>query len=203
MPFLYALNERGKALRHRLLLPVFPWLSKAGLTANRITLLRALAGPAFIFLFPRYPRGAVTMMVVAGLLDWLDGGLARYQKNTSDRGKFWDVLVDHTNYVLPVYALLRSQLFDLDVVGYHLVVVPVVYLLSVLKESEELPTDWIIHPYYSLVYVKPVASLAFLLYVFAGIAYVNETLLALNFITTGLCVYLSVCLYQRWSKPRL
>lgn len=200
MPFLYAFNEKGKAWRHRMLLPLYPWLVKVGLTANRLTFLRAWAGPVFVFLFPSRPQAAVLMMVIAGLLDWLDGGVARYQGRAGDRGKFWDVLVDHANYVFPVFTLLQSGDFDIDILGYHLLIVPVVYLLSVLKESEGLPTDWIIHPYYSLVYIKPVSSLALLLYVFGGLDYVNETLFALNVIASGLCLYLSYCLYRRWSR---
>lgn len=200
MPFLFAWNEKTKIWRHRLFLPVYPMLTRLGLTANRLTFVRALAGPVFVFLYPARPQAAVVMMIVAGFLDWMDGGLARYQGKASDRGKFWDVLIDHLNYVLPVFALLRSQDFDLDVLGYHLLVIPVVYLLSVLKESEGLPTDWIIHPYYSLIYIKPVASLAFLLYVFADIDVVNITVFLLNCLATVLCAYLSYCLYRRWSR---
>lgn len=200
MPFLFAINEKTKAWRHRLLLPVYPWLTKAGLTANRITFIRAWAGPAFVWLYPSRPEAAVWLMVAAGLMDWLDGGVARYQGKAGDRGKFWDVLIDHTNYVLPVFALLRSGDFAVDVLAFHLLIVPIVYLLSVLKESELLPTDWIIHPYYSLVYVKPVASVVFLLYVFADLDYVNITIYSLNVITVVLSLYLIASLHRRWSR---
>lgn len=186
-------KARAKSLK-----PLFGAMTTLHIRPNHITFFRALAGPLFVLLFVDYAQAAVWVIVIASILDWFDGGLARYQKRFSDRGKFWDVLIDHLNYVFPVFALMLIDIFNPLLIGYHLLIVPVLYLLAVLKESEGKKTDWIIRPYYTIIYFKPVALLAIILFAFFAINWVNQILLGLNIAMTVWALYYTLILARRW-----
>lgn len=190
----------GKRWRAKYMKPFFRLLTALRVRPNHITFVRALGGPAFVLIFPNCQIAAVGVIIVASLIDWIDGGLARYQKLSNDRGKFWDVLIDHLNYVFPVFTLIVVDSFNNAWLGYHLIIVPVLYLLATIKESEGKKTDWIIHPYYTIIYFKPIALLAIALYVFSEINIVNETVFSLNIAMTIWALYYSLVLSKRWRK---
>lgn len=199
MKALTKFNSWGQKKREKVFAPLFDLLGKLKITPNMITAFRALAGPAFVFLFIPYPRLAVLLIIVAALLDWFDGGLARHIGKFSDRGKFWDVLVDHTNAVFPVFTLLLVGTFNAPIIGYFLLIGPILYLLATIKESEKSKTDWLIHPYYTIVYFKPIGLLAFIVLVFFGIDWMDETILGLNIAMTLWALYYVGVLVKRWK----
>lgn len=198
MRFIETLNTKSQVWRAYWLKPLYKVLTAIGVTPNALTFVRFLAGPAFFFYFPVYPRKMTLVLLIASAMDWLDGGLARYQGRQSDRGKFWDVLVDYLNYAFAILALLSTQAFDTVSLAYQLLIAPVCYLLAILKESEGKKTDWIIHPYYSIVYFKPLALAALLLYVIWGINTINITLFFLNAVMTIQAFYYVTALAKRW-----
>ncbi len=194
------INKRGQQLRAKLFAPIFPILTKLGFTPMRLTCLRLIGGVVFVFMLPKAPKTAFIILMLAALLDWIDGGLARYQQVASDRGKFWDVLVDHTNYVLAVFAFIRLGVFSPVILSYHLVIVPILYLLATIKESEHRKTDWIIYPFYAIVYFKPVGILVAFLYIWFEINQVNLVIALLNAVMTLFAVRFAIELHQRWKK---
>jgi phosphatidylglycerophosphate synthase len=193
------LNQKSQVLRAKWLKPLYQLLTAVGATPNGLTFIRFLAGPVFFLYFPVYPRKMTLLLLIASAMDWVDGGLARYQGKDSDRGKFWDVLVDYLNYAFAILALLSTQAFDSVLMAYQLLIAPVCYLLAVLKESEGKKTDWIIHPYYSIIFFKPLALAALLLYVIWGINIINLTVLFLNVVMTVQAFYYVITLAQRWK----
>jgi len=201
MSIIERVNLWGQKQRAIFLKPLFAFLTRLHLSPLHLTFTRGLAGPAFIFLYPYYPQTAIIVLLgVQVVFDALDGGLARYQNNHSDRGKFWDILFDHSNYVFAAFTLLIVGGFSQVIIGYHLLIVPIVYLLSTIKESEKKRTDWLIHPYYSIIYFKPFGVLALILMTFGIVNWVNETLLVLNILMTLWSVYYMVVLSKRWKK---
>lgn len=200
MHFIDVLNERSQAWRATWLKPVCRLLTALHITPNRLTFLRFLAGPAFFVYFPVYPRKMTLLLLVAAALDFVDGALARFQRVESDRGKFWDVLVDHTNYAFAILTMLMTQAFNTAGLAYHLLIMPVAYLLSTIKHSEKTKSDWIIHPYYTIVYYKPLALIALVLYVVWGYDTIDTTLLVLNIGMTIQAVWDATVLAHRWNE---
>jgi len=204
MKTIESLIKRSQDVRAKALSSFFARFTKWGLTANRLTLLRALAGPIFVWLFAMSKmKSAFFLLFFAAFLDLLDGGLARFQSSANDRGKFWDVLVDHLNYVFPIFALFFLPSVPSVFIGYQLLIVPVLFLLAIIKESEGRKTDWIIHPFYTIVYFKPLALLAFFLFVFLSIDILAQTVLFLDFVMTLWSVAFAIVLARRWSKRKI
>ncbi|MBI4121715.1 MAG: CDP-alcohol phosphatidyltransferase family protein [Parcubacteria group bacterium] len=199
MSWFEGINKKGQEWRAIWLKPIYQLLTALNVNSNHLTFLRFLAGPVFFFYFPVYPRKMTLLLIVAGLLDLVDGGLARYQKRESDRGKFWDVLVDHLTYVFAILALLSTQAFAATILGYQLLIAPVCYLLATIKESEGEKTDWIIHPFYSIVYFKPLVIAALLAYVIWGVDTMTITILLVNVWMTVHAVFDAITLAKRWK----
>ena len=190
--------NKSKVYRAKIFLPFLKFADNIGLTANKITFIRFWAGPIYVLLFPYKPLWAIMLIILANIADWFDGALARYQKMESDRGKFWDVLVDHINYVLPVFALLLVPGIDPIQIGYNLLIVPILYLLAILKESEHTKTDWIIHPYYTIIYFKPFAAIVLILFVLGYLSQPDEVFMGINIIMTIYAFYFAWILVKRW-----
>ena len=191
--------EWSQRFRAKLFHPILVLLTKMRIRPNHISFFRLLGGILFIYFFPIQPQLAVIIIIIFGVLDIFDGALARYQKRASDRGKFWDVLVDHMNYVLPLFALILVETFSVVQVAYQLMIVPIVFLLATIVESEHSKTDWIIRPYYKTIYFKIFGMIAIFLYAFSSINVVNETLLGLNIAMTLWTVYYVFVLHRRWA----
>jgi len=200
MKIIDSLNEWSQKWRAQNFAKLFKFLTEKNVTANKITFFRALGAPLMIILFPRNPQAAVIVALIVGLSDFFDGGLARYQNTSSDRGKFWDVLVDNGNYVFGVYALISSGFFSNQILSFHLVISPIMFLLATIKESENRTTDWIIHSYYTDIYFKPVAIVSVVLFAFFSTNFVNETFFLLNIAMTITAMYYVWVLHKRWQK---
>ncbi len=199
MSFIDSVNTWGQRWRAKYLGWLFALLARMGFTPNRLTFLRFLSAPAFILLFSTYPRKMTLVLLIASFMDWIDGGLARHLKIASDRGKFWDVLVDHIVYVAALFALMRTGAFSYEAFAYQLMIAPITYLLATIKESEARKTDWLIHPYYSIVYYKPIALIAVVAYVGWGVNYIDVAMLLLNVCMTMTALYHAFVLSRRWA----
>lgn len=199
MSFIESINLWGQRWRGKYFGWLFTLLARIGFTPNRLTFLRFLSAPAFILFFSTYPRKMTLVLVIASFMDWVDGGLARFLKISSDRGKFWDVLVDHIVYVSALFALMRTGAFSYDAFAYQLMIAPITYLLATIKESESRKTDWLIHPYYSIVYFKPIALVAVVAYVGWGVNYIDIAMLILNVCMTATALWHAFVLSRRWA----
>ncbi len=194
------LNKDGQELRAITLAPVFKFLTKLKIQANDITALRLLSLPVYLYFIADHPAIAVTTLLIGTFLDWFDGGLARYQNKASDRGKFWDVLADHTIYVVGVFGLFFLNTISPIILSYQLLIVPILYLLATIAAAESMKTDWIIHPYYRIVYFKPFGIVAMVLYAYWGVDYLEETIYLLNIVMSALTLYYIWVLQKRWKS---
>lgn len=87
------LNEYSEPLLKK----TFPsWISPNSITYFRIL----LALPTLCLLFFEFKNWAIAIYIVAGLLDYADGALARGRKIESDWGKFLDPLADKIFFIL-------------------------------------------------------------------------------------------------------
>jgi len=118
---------------------------------------------------------AVLFMVLSLMMDWLDGSLARYLKKSSDRGKFTDVVVDTTSYMIFVAGLAMAGFVSAGVGVIYGFVLVSARLFITLHRSYGKKTNWLIKPiagfwYNAFAYLP---HLFFVLYAFSGINYVE------------------------------
>ena len=190
----------SQGFRAKIFASLFALLTKLSIKPNHITFFRFLLIPLFLHYLTVNPQLGVGLIILASALDWFDGGLARYQKSGSDRGKFWDVLVDHLIYVAALFGLILIGEFSVIHISYQLMIAPVLYLLAIIAASEKAKTDWIINPYYRIIYFKPVGLLAVILWAFTPIDVIDPAIAILNLVMTAVAAYYVGVLSQRWGK---
>lgn len=102
-----SLNDLAHDLAAAVLTPSARWLNKIGISANAVTafalILNALGGA--VLALGRFQLGAL-LVAVGGVLDGLDGLLARVSQNTSPFGAFLDSVLDRWSEVLAFLGLL-------------------------------------------------------------------------------------------------
>ncbi len=200
------INCRSQALRARYFEPILKFLTKYKITANQVTNFRLFLGIVAIFLYAEFYRygWAIHLLLVANLLDILDGALARHQNTASDRGKFLDVFVD---YLLYAFLLLLVSVIasSIRAVGYNLFIIPILYLLATIKKQEFLPSDWLIKVYPRVTYVKAVVFIAFFAhwYFDLGLVWLDRALTFSNLLATILSVYYFLYIQLRWKKIKV
>lgn len=85
--------------------PVAPWLSKR-MTANQVTILSGFLGllilPALMF---NQVYCAISLLLLSGYFDTLDGTIARLTNLSSDWGSVLDIMTDRVVEIAVVFAL--------------------------------------------------------------------------------------------------
>lgn len=99
--------------------PVSLWLTpffmNLGFTANTLTLFRFFVGTigSVLFVFPDYLVVAFAISLIAVILDYVDGNIARISRKTTFYGKFLDSFVDNfilnLQYPMMAWGIIRSQ----------------------------------------------------------------------------------------------
>ena len=94
--------------------PVALFLIKVGLRANTITVLAliiALMYPVLIFMLPTdYHLYSTFLILISGILDSIDGTIARMMRETSKLGAFLDSISDRVSDMAYVCGLLISKI---------------------------------------------------------------------------------------------
>lgn len=114
---------------------------------NAITLFRLLLIPLFIWLYLDKEDYAAAFLVylAAGLLDLLDGGIARRFNMVSDFGKLFDPVVDKLTQVAVFFCLLNkfpNMLILLIVLIIKEITTGVIHLLAINKTNEVESAKW-------------------------------------------------------------
>lgn len=182
------------------------FLTKYHVTANRIENFRLILGIIAIIGFEsfRFFSFGYNLIFVAFLLNIVVVALARYQHTASDRSKFLNLLVNYLLYAfLLAYVEVVSGSYNKMV--YHLFIIPVLYLLSVIKKNEFATSDWIIKPNPQATYLS---GLIFLVvyshwYLGYGLRYLTLSLTITNYVATFLSIYYLVYIQLRWKKMNL
>ncbi len=140
------LYYRLRPLRDRLVRPLVLFFAALQLTPNTISLLGVLTMVAFVVVAAYALSLALALLLLSLLLDATDGGLARYLKVDSDKGKLIDVTADATAFTLFLAGLVVGELITLRL-GLLLAAIMVLSkLLRIKRHGHLLPTDWRFRP---------------------------------------------------------
>jgi phosphatidylglycerophosphate synthase len=94
---------------------VTPFFLNLGFTANALTAFRFFFGSfgSILFAFPQYLYLAYVISLLAIILDYVDGNIARISRKTTFYGKFLDSFVDNfilnLQYPMIAWGIIRSQ----------------------------------------------------------------------------------------------
>ncbi len=114
---------------------------------NAITLLRLLLIPVFIWMYLGKEAyvPAFIVYLTAGLLDLLDGIIARRYTMISDFGKLFDPIVDKLTQVAIFFCLLSrfpNMLILLIILIIKEIITGVIHLLAINKTNEVDSAEW-------------------------------------------------------------
>lgn len=191
--------ESSYAWRTKYLQSLWRLLTRIGLTANDITFFR------LVFIIPLYLLSVIwpnlfwfaIVYILFWLFDLLDGGLARYQKTASDRGKFLDVFVDVFVYSVTLLLLLFFSLGNSLIFAYQILIHASVYILAIVSKYEGAKTDWIILPKPDLTYLKFTAHAILLIAVLFNLEIINIGFMILNAYMSVLALYYFYKIYRK------
>ncbi|HEX9664827.1 MAG TPA: CDP-alcohol phosphatidyltransferase family protein [Patescibacteria group bacterium] len=195
------INIMGRKIREVILKPFLTVLVKAGISANLISTAKIVLMAPFFYLVDKNLFWAGAMLIIALMLDGLDGPLARLAREQSDRGKFFDLLSDHIIYSVEILAVIYLGLVDGLTGAYQIFIIAVIYLLAIIKKNEQLKSDWLISPSPRIIYYKVFFNVIFALYLFWQINFLQPALFYLNIIMTlaGVYYYFIIVL-RKWKK---
>ena len=114
---------------------------------NAITLIRLLLIPLFIWLYLDKEAYVTAFLVylTAGLLDLLDGIIARRYNMVSDFGKLFDPIVDKLTQIAIFFCLLSkfpNMLILLIVLVIKEIITGVIHLLAINKTNVVDSAEW-------------------------------------------------------------
>jgi len=157
---IFSYPQRAKVLE-----PLLSLLAKFKITPDDITTFRLIFIIPIIYCFYQQNlTGIAVFYIVFWLFDLLDGDLARYLKQTSDRGRFFDTLVDNFVYSLIIigFIYLEPQLYL--ILAFHVLIQLAVQVLAIVKKQAKKKSDWIINAQADIPYVKSLGHLFLFLY---------------------------------------
>lgn len=132
--------------RDKILHPVSWLLTKLQLSPNAITLCGIISMLFFVYFLPQNSNLALIFVFLTIFLDMLDGALARFQKTSSDRGKFIDVSADALNFSLFLFGLGRAGFINPSIITILIFSAIISRILRILYNSSDLPSDWLFRP---------------------------------------------------------
>jgi len=134
--------KKIKPYQDKLLSPVVIVLSKLHITATAVTYSSIILMLFFVFNIQNHPQLSTLLLLIVILLDLIDGTLARFQKTSSDKGKFIDVFNDILVFVIFIWGLVYVDYLP-GTVGVAVVftlcfskIMRITYNLLIIK------TDW-------------------------------------------------------------
>ncbi|WP_193212192.1 CDP-alcohol phosphatidyltransferase family protein [Luteolibacter marinus] len=139
--------EWSQALRGRLLRPLLANLAGTGCRANHITALSLVSGLAFCpFFIAGQPAVALALLLFHVLLDGLDGPLARFRDDASNRGSFIDTMADQAVVTVTTLALIHGSQAGVWSGGLYLFLYTLVVGFALVRNAMALPYSWLFRP---------------------------------------------------------
>ena len=178
-------------IRQKLFSPIIIFLSKRKVSANLISVLKIPLGILYVLLIEKYLIFALSLLIIAIILDLFDGPLARYNNTASDRGKFVDVFCDYIIHACFMFGLIIIGAGSLKLLTYNIIIIPIIYLLAILHKNENKTSNWLISPTARSTIHRIIVQIPVLLYLFLNmhIKYLNIFLLIANIATTLNAIY--------------
>jgi phosphatidylglycerophosphate synthase len=162
----FSVNFRAKYFK-----PILEILALLRITPNQITVFRLVFVIPIIFYFAlENLTGVIIFYILFWLFDLVDGSLARYLNNQSDKGRFFDTLVDNFMYGVLMIGMIDLQITWLWLLAANILLEYFVQLLAIIYKQWGKPTDYIIKAQADLPYFKSVSHLALLVY-YLGLNY--------------------------------
>lgn len=175
--------EWSQSLRGRWLAPMLSWMAGFGLRANHVTLLSLLAGLAFCpVLLKGHPVAAFSLLLLHVLLDGLDGPLARFSGNASNRGSFTDTMADQLVVTAAAITMMQAGHAGTWPSGLYIFLYTVVVAFAFVRSALEAPYSWLFRPRF-LVFTCYVIELFWLPGSLDWVLWVCSGLLALKCLT--------------------
>ncbi|MCX6782213.1 MAG: CDP-alcohol phosphatidyltransferase family protein [Candidatus Magasanikbacteria bacterium] len=110
------------------------WVMPLWLSPNMVTIFRTiLVVPIVMLVLYGYMAAAITMFVFAGILDYVDGALARGRNEVSELGKFLDPISDKI-FFSAIALPLSIGLFTLSPNDFRAIIILVLCLISSASE---------------------------------------------------------------------
>jgi phosphatidylglycerophosphate synthase len=118
---------------------------------------------SFVYFTKTNPLFALVLLVLAFLLDGLDGSLARLQNVATDKGKFIDILADNLNFTLFVMGLTYAELIPGLLAAALIYSMVISRALQIILKGLTMPSDWYFKPWAGA-YVNTFVYLSYLLF---------------------------------------
>ena len=140
------IEDSFKQFRLSLLRPLLFLATKAGIHPWIISSLGLLAAVfMFFFLIKQDFGSAFVALTINIILDGIDGSLARYQKKDSDKGKFFDMVVDNLSATLLILALMAISAVDVLSGAIFIYLMSSTIILAVIINHLKFKSDWFFH----------------------------------------------------------
>ena len=137
----------SQSLRGRWLQPMLGQMARVGLRANHITLLSLLAGLAFCpVLLWGNAVAAFTLLLLHVLLDGLDGPLARFSGNASNKGSFTDTMADQLVVTAAAITMIHAGYAGTWPSGLYIFFYTVVVAFAFVRSAMAAPYSWLFRP---------------------------------------------------------
>ncbi|BCX46955.1 hypothetical protein HAHE_08630 [Haloferula helveola] len=139
--------EWSQQCRAKLLGPMLARCAEAGLHANHITLSSLLAGLAFVpAVMFGLPGLALAMLALHVMLDGLDGPLARFRGQASNRGSFTDTMADQLVVTASTLAMVQSGHAAAWPGGLYVFLYALVVGFALVRNALNEPYSWLFRP---------------------------------------------------------
>ena len=170
--------------RNRIFRPLSYILTKIGLTPNSLSLLGVLFMLGFVLALKKNIYLSFVFFVLSIFADGVDGVLARYQKVSSDRGRFIDRVCDNTSLFLFVLGLIYFQILN-PVIGFvFFYIITLSKIFRMIENSFHFKSDWLFKTVGGPLptTLVAIAYFEFFLLVFLNLNYFNLTLIIFSIV---------------------
>ena len=170
-------------LRLALLKPLVLLLAWLGVHAWAISTLGLVsAGAMFYFIINNNKLFALIAFLMNIIMDGLDGTLARYRKETSDKGKFFDMTVDNVSATLLVLGLMVISEISLMRGAIFIYLMLLTVIFAVIINNRRIKSDWFFHARagYFAHFPKCTLFLFFVLWSLNVVNYLNDVIFLFN-----------------------
>lgn len=199
-------EDNLKSFRLKLFKPLLEILTKWKVLPNYITFVcLILSFLCFYSLINAHFVWSVICFFVYFICDSLDGTLARFQKNASDKGKFFDMFTDNVFATLLVLGFIKIGVLNSLNGAVFIYLMLIVLLLGIMLTSRRYKTDWLFHPRAGFLAQSPryIVYLFYVLWVFNWFWNLDSLVLLLNVYFGVLAIiYFVNCMHLESGKKR-
>jgi phosphatidylglycerophosphate synthase len=139
--------EWSQSLRGRWLKPFLGWMASLGMRANHVTFASLLAGIGFCPVFLWGPKPvAFVLLCLHVLLDGLDGPLARFRGQASNRGSFTDTMADQVVVTATAVTMIDAGFAGAWPGGLYVFFYAMVVAFAFARNALATPYSWLFRP---------------------------------------------------------